>query len=124
MRDISDVYGFSLDEKNHIVSELVQKLRGENIKASDNNQTLINIDWKRSVYYACLNVMVIQSHILSLSRCFLYPDMHLINIVDDNAFHRGRLVCLAFRVGLFKEINLFPRHIAAVLITASAPSLK
>lgn len=58
------------------------------------------------------------------------PPMHsswegqLFNLADDSDFYRGRLVYLGIRAGLIMQEKPFPSHIDAVVIAASAESLK
>lgn len=78
---------------------------------------LVDMDTKRKLLASSLDVSAL-------------PPMHssweeqLINLADDGDFYRGRLVYLAVRVGLIKQKKPFPSHIDAVVIAASAGSLK
>lgn len=140
--DIFDMYGSSYSKQE--ISALLEKSRGEHIEADDNNRAVHDVeageepghehddilDWMRK----CTGEwddFVLQPRLLASALSDSgFPDPHeswsdqLINIADNGDFYRGKLVYLAVRVGLFAQKNPFPSDIAAVVIAASAASLK
>lgn len=141
--DIFNMYGSSYSKQE--ISAIVEKSRGENIEAGENNREVQGVeageapgqehsrdifDWVRKCTGEWDDFVLQPRLLASALGNSDFPNTHeswddqLINIADNDDFCRGKLVYLAVWVGLFTQKNPFPSDIAAVVIAASAASLK